>query len=261
MEIKTLCTEIGLQLQMTEQVLAFAADFDFAAVEGELRDFRDYGKMEAAYESLREKLGEDPDGVKLLACMLHAGAGLRQWYREQGLGDEIYIATMKCYPRFLEETRVMTGRLCFDRGWWTTRQAGGHLFRIGQLEYERKPGEDGPVISIHIPSDADFSPEAVDRSLEMARRLLPEREYICDSWLLDRQLAAMLPPQSNIVSFQNRFEILEQGDGDNEFMQWLFHREQCAYDALPEDTSLQRKVKAHLLAGGVMRSAMGRMTG
>lgn len=51
---------------------------------------------------------------------------------------EIYFATMKCYPRFIDETYRMTGRLYFDRYWWTTRQAGCYLFIIGSFEYEMK---------------------------------------------------------------------------------------------------------------------------
>ena len=115
---------------------------------------------------------------------------------------------MKCYTRFTEETNQMTGRLYFDRYWWTTRQAGCHLFRIGELEYEMKHIDGSIVIGIHIPSDADFSPSAVDDSIASARRFfskyypeLSNAEYRCHSWLLDSQLRGMLKKVLQYPSF------------------------------------------------------------
>ena len=111
--------------------------------------------------------------------------------KSKGISDEVYVETMKCYTRFISETYRMTGRYYFDRQWWTARQAGGHLYRIGELEYELKRLADKQVVDIHIPSDADFSPKAVDESLEMAEGFLrmhyPEMsgcDFTCDSWLL-----------------------------------------------------------------------------
>ena len=91
--------------------------------------------------------------AKILACMLKASADVYDIYKEKGIGDGIYFALMKCYTRFIDETFRVTGKLYFDRWWWTTRQAGCHLFRIGELEYEMKHIDDSIVIGIHIPSD------------------------------------------------------------------------------------------------------------
>lgn len=44
----------------------------------------------------------------------------------------------------------------------------------------------------------------------------------------------------------------------HEFIEWLFHTKSTDYNALPENTSLQMKVKKHLLTGGVIRTAYGR---
>ena len=116
------------------------------------------------------------------------------------------------------------------------------------------------------PSDADFSPSAVDSSLEGARRFFAEyypvltnAEYRCHSWLLDQQLKKMLNENSNILHFQNRFEIFDEGEINTEFIEWLYHTKSTDYDTLPENTSLQRKMKKHLLLGGVIRNAYGRL--
>lgn len=124
--------------------------------------------------------------------MLKASADAYEIYKTKGISDKIYFDTMKCYTRFINETYKMTGRLYFDRYWWTARQAGCHLFRIDELEYEMKHIDDKIVIGIHISSDADFSPSAVDKSLTIAKGFfagyypnLTNAEYRCHSWLLD----------------------------------------------------------------------------
>lgn len=173
---------------------------------------------------------------------------------------------MRCFTRFINETYKMTGEMCFDRYWWTTRQVGCHLFRIGELEYEIKHIDKDVVIGIHIPSDVDFSPLTVEKSLQDAHKFftkyfpsLSDAEYRCHSWLLDSQLKGMLNNNSNIIYFQNRFEIVDEGEAETEFIEWLYNTKSTDYSILPENTSLQINVKKHLLAGGVIRNAYGRM--
>lgn len=264
MTINELCDLIELQKGVKERVLAFSARFDFSIVEKLLKDFRDYKKIKSARLNLQEILGEDEDGIKILACMLKASANLYDVYKVKGISDEVYVETMKCYTRFINETYRMTGRYYFDRQWWTARQAGGHLYRIGELEYELKCLDNKQVIDIHIPSDANFSPKAVDESLEMAEEFLrihyPEMsdcDFTCDSWLLSRQLEGMLKEESNIRSFAKRFEILGEGEPDTEFIEWIFNTKTGDYETLPENTSLQREMKNFILSGGVFRNGYG----
>lgn len=148
----------------------------------------------------------------------------------------------------------MTGKLYFDRYWWTARQAGCHLFRIGELEYEMKHLDDKIVLGVHILSDADFFPSAVDISLASAKIFFAEHypgladaEFRCHSRLLDCQLKNMLSDSSNIIGLQKRFEIFNGGEKDTEFIEWLFNTKSIDFAALPENTSLQRNIKRHLL--------------
>jgi hypothetical protein len=164
-------------------------------------------------------LGADEDGTKILTCLLKVAVDSYEIYQQKGISDEIYFETMKCWPRYISETYVSTGKWCFDRHIWSTRQAGAHLFRLGQLEYEIKRGEDGTVvIGVHIPSNAKFTPQLVDESLAMAHEFFakyyPEldgAEYHCHSWLMDRQLGQMLGEEANITRFQSRFEVFDEG--------------------------------------------------
>lgn len=268
MNISTLCDKIELQSPVKEKVFAFAEGFDFQKIDELQKDYFSYANMKTALNQVRDLLSEDSDGIKILTCMLKACVDTYDIYQAKGISDDIYFATMKCFTRFINETHKMTGEFCFDRWWWTTRQAGCHLFRIGELEYEIVPNEKGDFIDLHIPSDADFSPQTVDKSLQKAQKFfakyfpsLQNAEYRCHSWLLDEQLKNMLSANSNIVSFQNRFEIFDKGETDTEFIEWLFNTKSKDFASLPENTSLQKNVKKHLLLGGVIKNSYGRMIG
>lgn len=266
MNISTLCDRINLQPEIKSRVLEFANDFDFNSVDKQLNAFQIYEKMSEALAELQTILGEDTDNIKILACMLKASADVYDIYKSKGISDKIYFNTMKCYTRFIDETYKMTGKLYFDRHWWTTRQAGCHLFRIGELEYEMKHIDGNIVIGIHIPSDIDFLPSAIDDSLARARQFfskyypeLSNTEYRCHSWLLDSQLKEMLNGSSNILNFQNRFEIFDEGEVGIDFIEWLYNTKSTDYAVFPENTSLQKNVKKHLLSEGVIRNAYGRL--
>lgn len=59
-------------------------------------------------------------------------------YEKEGIGEDVFLATMKCFPRFIKEHLVSYGSYVFDREWWVARQISMQLLRIGELEYERK---------------------------------------------------------------------------------------------------------------------------
>lgn len=268
MDISTFCDRINLQPEIKSRVLKFSNEFDFNSVNDQLRGFQNYEKMSESLEKLQSILREDTDNIKILSCMLKASADVYEIYKDKGISDKIYFDTMKCYTRFIDETYRMTGKLYFDRYWWTTRQAGYHLFRIGELEYEMKHIDGDIVIGIHIPSDVDFSTSAIDESLANANlffsKYYPElsnTEYRCHSWLFDKQLKEMLNENSNILSFQNRFEIFDDGEVGTDFIEWLYNTKSTDYAILPENTSLQKNVKIHLLSGGVIRNAYGKLKG
>ena len=153
----------------------------------------------------------------------------------------------------------------FDRGWWTYRQTSMSLFRIGELEYQFAAYEGEQAVAVHIPSDADFSKEAVDHSLEQARRFFETYygEYVydkftCRSWLLSPALKPLLSASSHILSFQERFFLVQEDRQDREFIEWLFQvPAETAYKELPAETDLQKKVRSLLLHGGTVGSAYG----
>lgn len=74
MNISTLCERISLQPEIKSRVIEFANGFDFNSVNKQLNGFQNYEKMSEALAKLQTILGEDPDNIKILACMLKASA-------------------------------------------------------------------------------------------------------------------------------------------------------------------------------------------
>lgn len=266
MNLEILCDKIELQQEIKTQVLEFVNNFNFQKIDEIQKEYFIYQNMKDALDKTRNLLDEDSDGIKILSCMLKECLHTYKIYKEKEIPEKIFFDTMKCFTRFINETFKMTGIFSFDRYWWTTRQVGCHLFRIDELEYEIKQTEENTYISLHIPSDANFTPIKVDKSLLKAKKFfekfypeLNNAEYRCHSWLLDNQLKSMLNENSNIINFQNRFEIFNEGEIDFEFIEWVFNTKSKDFSTLPEKTSLQKNLKQHLLSDGVIRNSHGRI--
>ncbi|MCI5923646.1 MAG: acyltransferase domain-containing protein [Oscillospiraceae bacterium] len=265
MELEILFREIELQEKMAERVMSVLPGLSGEEVETQLKCLMNRKTAPDALAHLTA-LFPDEDGVGILACSLLCACKAYGEYQKKGISDTVYFETMKCFTRFIDETQKRTGRLAFDRGWWTYRQISMQLFRIGELEYEFVEYEGRPALSIHIPSDAHFSKELVGESLFEARaffgRHYPEYEdcqYICDSWLLSPELPKLLNAQSNILAFQDRFDIVRFEPDANDYLVWVFGVSSDTTDlaALKEETSMQKRIKQHVLNGGKIGIGFG----
>ena len=263
MDIQSLCREIGLPDKMQERVMkCVPAAMD---MESEIIRLLDIATAEDAYRKLSASFS-DEDGAGLLTCNLIGACRIYGRYQKMGIPDTVFFNTMKCFTRFLEETEKRTGKLVFDRGWWTYRQLSMQLFRIGELEYEMVKHNEKPAISIHIPSDAHFSRALVGESLYEAEaffsRYLPayaDCEYICDSWLLSPELSKLLHPHSNILDFQSRFALVRFDPEPNDYLVWVFGvpSNWTDFSSLKEETSMQKSIKQHVLKGGKIGIGFG----
>ena len=81
--------------------------------------------------------------------------------------------------------------------------------------------------------------------------------FVCDSWLLSPHLKEILPKMSNIVRFQDFFEIAEVGyDGLQPEMR-IFGEVLADCRLYPEDTSLRKGAKEYLLSGRKLGTGAG----
>lgn len=115
------------------------------------------------------------------------------------------------------------------------------------------------VINVHIPKNADITPENCEASyrkvLEIFGRLFPDfvpKAFMCSSWMIDPQLKGMLKPDSKILSFQSKYTKFAQKATGLGVLKFVFNKPsgvKVNYEELDESTSLQRILKKHYIDG------------
>ncbi len=264
MQLSELCRLIDLPAEMTQPVLAFDQTYDPAPLDHLTPRLRQRPNWESAVKDLQALLGDDPAGVKILACLLRCALQTHQAYIERGLPDRIFIDTMKFFSRFVRFHHEVYGTHAFTWAWWVPRQLSLNEFRIGSLEYEIVETADTRRLLVHIASDSDLSTPGLRESYLHARRFFAEyfpacadTPMECESWMLCPVLAELLPPHSRVLGFQRAFTVHGVDAENPGFLQWVYGRKDLPLADLPERTSLQRKMKTHLLGGGKVGWAFG----
>ena len=128
-----------------------------------------------------------------------------------------------------------------------------------------EPGDD--VLGVHIPPGGGLSAELVDESFEATKQFLadyfPDFDYkgfVCESWLMDRQLVEMTGEGSNIAKFCKRFTpccVKSNAGGVFNFVFMKYDLCDVVYEELSENTSLERKLKEKYLSGGAIYETYG----
>lgn len=123
-----------------------------------------------------------------------------------------------------------------------------------------------PVVALHIPAGGNFDPQTIDDSLEKIREFLrtyysdyPYQAFACNSWLMNPKLTELLGENSNISNFCRRFmPVTRKLDGQDVFAFVFLQKDgEVNLNALPEDTSLRRRLKQYYLDGGILYEMTG----
>ena len=223
-------------------------------------------------------LGRYLPALVVLAMLPHT----LRLHRERGVDPEVSRVTLADLGRHLARHRQAFGTGGVEHPGWLTRHLQGKLFQLGRLQFERvrlrgraaAAAQDagvvravgGPALSVHIPAlYGPMPPQACDASFALARtffaRHFPEDRFevaVCDSWLLDPQLAEYLPAGSNILHFARRFHLSHPaGDLDGAVQDFVLGRRYPSPDAMPASTTLERAVAAHARAGRHWHGGVG----
>jgi len=124
-----------------------------------------------------------------------------------------------------------------------------------------KPGD--RIISVHIPSGGklDFDQNTADlkRASEVVTQCFGEfKLFFCNSWLLDPKIKEVIGKETNMTRFADRFTRYPvESNGTSVFHYLYLTTDTENIDALPEDTSMQRKIKKHLQDGGKILNFKG----
>ena len=137
-ELDTFTRAIDLPAPCRSQVLAFRRDPLFARLCPQalpiLTDLLQPPLWDQALTQLKALLGEDPAGMKMLTFMLAACGETRKIYESLQISETIFLDTMKCFPRFINEHLESYRTDGFDRDFWTMRPVSyTHLLPQGVL--------------------------------------------------------------------------------------------------------------------------------
>jgi hypothetical protein len=190
--------------------------------------------------------------LPLLALVASAGA-VGRFHAARGLSPEDSASGLRDLGQQVAVHRRTYGEFGLHTQGWLVGVWSGAYFWLGRLAFNLMRDEGRWVIDTHIPESGPLTPAAVDESFARAEALYarhfadhPATELHCRSWLLDPYLAEALPADSNLVRFQQRWELYgEPEPGDHDAVFFVFRRRDVrAADRrlLPRDTSLQRAV-------------------
>lgn len=277
--MENLCEKTGMPEEVTSRIVALMRTFDFSALEEPIDLLFDCSTGSAGVDAIEERIGGDVDFMFIwLAIWLGCALRTHEMYRLKGIDDQVFYATMGCFARFTKEHKESFGVYGFDRSIWTYRMIAMKLFRLGELEFEMTDyqgpdlvlggdtalGHGEPVLYVHIPSDAQLEGENCHESYRLAKsffdRFYPEYAYnvlYTDTWLLSPNLQQFLPEGSRIMNFQKDYRICLANEDSTDFLGRVFKNPALEPSCYPENTSLQRKIKKHILKGGRIGTAAG----
>jgi hypothetical protein len=238
-----------------------------------------------------------PEALRLFPVhvILVSVEAIRRRHQELGIPGDVSWETLSYLGRAMTAYRKSHGQAGIELTRWDWLRFFGWLYQVGRLEVTlywlcAHPKEAGPLfwyddetaerlgpgfrrgdpaLSIHVPATSPLTPEACDESLRRIQTAFaraypgePLRVATCTSWLLDDQLAEYLPADSNILSFQRRFQLVPGArDNDTAILSFVFGAERPKeLDALPQRTTLEQAVVQHLRLGRHWRLRTGRLT-
>lgn len=142
---------------------------------------------------------------------------------------------------------------------WGIYLTKSRIIEVGRLQYElsfKNPLTDKKenVIKIHIPRGEELIIKEVKKSLKKAPKKikkyfkLEKTKYYCSSWLLSEEINNIVDDNSNIKQFTKLFDIKKGEECTSDILNFVYELKECNdYHKLPENTSLQKKIKKCLL--------------
>lgn len=150
---------------------------------------------------------------------------------------------------------------------WGSRFIRGQIVQLGILQYEYKKnylGEED-VIFIHIPKSNLFTKDNIDESLKRKDQVFKyfnvsrDIKFVCQSWLLSPELKDILNDDSNILYFQNKFNMIYIEENVNDFLKFVFNEPFSIgdYKGLESNTRLQKILKEKLINKEKLHISLG----
>lgn len=179
----------------------------------------------------------------------------RDGYMPEGECDEDVVIA-----RFYEDDNIVRGNLITLAG-----QVCRIVMTLDKSEWELVVEDGDEVLSVHISPNGKLDKDAAADSYARARayfkNVFPEFEpkcFICDSWLLGRELPRFVKESSNIFAFLKEYYNVPRGGNNEDTLNFLFKAApDVDLSTLPENSSLQKGIKEWMMSGKIMYSGKG----
>ena len=223
----------------------------------------------------RVKNGEDimpKEGIMTIFVCAYLADYALELNNKRGIPKEITVATLKDVNVWLDNYQTQFGTIGLDKYSWLKFHYTGDLFRLGRLQYRlEKPLEGVPAgdiaIETHIPQGEPLTKDACLKSFDEAKaffaKIFPDAKpqyFMCDSWLLNPNLAEVLNETANIVQFMRLWTPIPfESDNSCQAVERVFgfgFKKEDIENA-PENTGLQRAMKKYIIDGGTMDITAG----
>lgn len=272
--LELLMEKTGFPQEAREAYREAAAKLDPAKMEEAIQRYYDVGFDLKEAQPLVEAMAQ-ASGVHVYTVwglfLAFAARRAQEDYAKAGIREEIFWATFSDLRYKAVECKQVKGQWGTFVAFWYNIFYQVKIVKLGRLEYEFiqyqgeeqtvagvtvKPGD--RVLNIHIPSSGEpFDQAARLESYRMAYQFEKARGHegplvcVCHSWLLYPKYREVLGEKSNIVGFMDDFTLTGTEDGAFEDAWRVFGAAaEGPVEALPEDTSMRRKFKAYMQAGG-----------
>lgn len=213
-----------------------------------------------------EAFAEQENGLRILRFYLDWAVKLKEQYDAVGIPEQVFWDGMRDITIWAEDYHDKHGVPGFAEWGWVATTLSLKVFRLGRLQFEPMQldtaivcdGHTYPegtmVLNVHIPAGQPLDIAEVRAAMDYAPKFFKMHFqktctlFICHSWLLSPQLKELLQEDSRILQFQNLFSVYEV-DQERQAEERVFGFLTDDPKTYPEATSLQKKMKASLLAG------------
>lgn len=207
----------------------------------------------------------------VLSFYLQLACEVYEEYKKQSIAEEVFDATFYDITLWTIECYRKHGIYGLEEAYWIGVSAHMKLFRLGRLQFEPveiKEDMTGEkvqfkkgtkLLNVHIPAGERMEYDECLKSFKRAEEFFGDsyEGYMCDSWLLAPALKQFLAEESNIIRFQNLFEVTKVHYSFPQSEQRIFEDIREDKENYPENTELRRKTKPFFMAGNDIGIGIG----
>lgn len=248
------------------------------AYERDVKALSDENMKDITFISTKSSVHAYTAALLAVLCMSRA---MRDRLTRLGVPKKIIYTTILDFKLKCDRCRKVHGIAGTDAFTWHLRFLELTVFGIGRLQFELRqfPYEDyvkdgkcikqgAPVLSVHIPDDGTpleekYCNAAYRDAKKFFSSLLNVKDipFMCNSWLLYPLNKEFLQPKSNIVKFMSKYDVFKidycRRDKIGSILFIFGVKPETEFELLPENTTLQRAYKKHILEGGRVGNGIG----